>query len=54
MKYVNQHVMNAVQEMKLGMTKKYSIVEKADLILKKIPREKENLKVWSPQHEREF
>ena len=52
--------MNAAQMMRLKMTKKFSIVEKADLILKKdiehkeITREKENLKIVSPQYEREL
>ena len=61
MKYMKQPVMNAVQKMRLKMTKKkYSIDEKADLILKKIvehkeiSREKENLKILGPQYEREF
>ena len=51
--------MNAAQKKRLKMTKKYSIVEKADLILKKdiehkeITREKENLTIGSPQYERE-
>ncbi len=47
--------------MRLEMTKKkYSSIEKEDLILKKdmehkeITREKENLKIGSPQYEREF
>ena len=57
---MNQPVMNAAQKMRLKMTKKYSIVEKADLIVKKdvehnkITRQKENLKIGSPQYEREF
>ena len=40
--------------------KEDSVVKKADLIIKKdmerkeIQREKDNLKIWSPQYEREF
>ena len=58
MKYVNRPVINAAQKMSLKMTK--NIVEKADLMLKKdmehkeITREQENLKIGSPQYEREF
>ena len=60
MKYVIQPVMNAAQKIRLKMTKKYNIVEKADFILKKemehkkITREEENLKIGSPQYKREF
>ena len=54
--------MNAAQKVRLKMTttKKNSIVEKADLILKKdmehkeITKEKESLKIGSPQYERLF
>ena len=35
MKYVNHPDMNAVQKVRIENDKKYSIVEKADLILKK-------------------
>ena len=52
--------MNAAQNMRLKMKrKKYSIIKKADLILKKdmeqkkITREK-TLKLWSVQYVREF
>ena len=41
MKCVNQPVMNAAQKKKLKMTKKYSIVQKADLIIKKDMEHKE-------------
>ena len=62
MKSVNQPVMNAAQQMKLKMRrrKKYSIVEKADLILKKdmehkeITRIKENLNIGKPQYKKEL
>ena len=61
MKYVNKPVMNAVQKMRLKMTtKKYCIVEKADIILninmehKEITSDKENLKIGFPQYQREF
>ena len=45
--------------MKITTTKKYIIVKKADLILNKdmeldITREKERLKIGTPQCEREF
>ena len=40
-KYVNQPVMNAAHNMRLKMTKKYSIVDKADLLLKKDMEHKE-------------
>ena len=59
MKYMNHPVMNAVQKVRLKMTKN-SVVEKADIILKKdmehkeITKEKESLKIGSPQYEREF
>ena len=48
--------MNAAQKMWLKITKKDSVVRKADLIIKndmehkKIMREKENLNIWSPQY----
>ena len=49
--YVNIPVMNAVQKMRLKMTKKkYSFVEKADLILKR----KRKPEIFSPQSVREF
>ena len=62
MKYVNKPVMNAVQKMRLKMTttKKYCIVEKADIILnknmehKEITSDKENRKIGFPQYQREF
>ena len=57
-KYVNQPVMNA-KIIYLKKTKK-NHGEKADCSIwkvmehKKITREKEKLKIWSPQYEREF
>ena len=35
MKHVNKPVINAAQKMRLKMAKKYSFVQKADLIMKK-------------------
>ena len=55
MKHGNQPVMNAAQNMMLKMAKKDSVVEKADLIMKKdlgnteLMREKENRKIQSKQ-----
>ena len=45
MKYVNQFLINAAQKMRLNIrNKKYSFVEKADLILKKDMEHKKNNK----------
>ena len=55
MKCANQPVMNAAQKMRLKMTTttKNSIVEK-DMEHKEITREKENMKIGSPQYARGF
>ena len=60
MQYVNQPVMNEAQTIRLRMTKKYIIVEKADIIPKKdidhkkIKSEEENLQIGSPQYQRKL
>ena len=54
MKYVNQPDMKAAQKMRLKMTKMTVLLRKKDMEHKEITREKENLKIGSPQYEREF
>ena len=54
MKYVNQSVMNVWQKMRFKITKKTVLILKKDSEHNKITREKLNLKIWSPQNERQF
>ena len=44
MKYANQTGMNATQKMRLKITKKMSVVEKADFIIKKDMKHKEMMR----------